>query len=62
MNTKEVLKDFMCTPSPAGYEQEMSQKIKEHFEKYCDEVFIDNVGNCIGKQTGWYRRKSTCRN
>lgn len=52
MNVKEVLKDYMCTPSPAGYEQEMSYKMKVHFEKYCDEVFIDNVGNCIGKIAG----------
>ena len=52
IDVKEVLMEFMCTPAPAGYEKEMSYKMQGYFEKFCDEVFIDNVGNCIGKIAG----------
>ena len=52
IDVKEVLMEFMRTPAPAGYEKEMSYKMKGYFERFCDEVFIDNVGNCIGKIDG----------
>ena len=52
IDVKEVLMEFMRTPAPAGYEKEMSYKMKGYFERFCDEVFIDNVGNCIGKIEG----------
>lgn len=52
MTTKELLKDFMLTPAPSGYEKEMAVKLKKCFEQYCDEVYIDRPGNCIGKIKG----------
>ncbi len=52
MTTKEILKEFMLTPAPSGYEKEMAERMKAHFEPYCDEVYIDRPGNCIGKIKG----------
>lgn len=49
---KELLKEFMLTPAPSGYEKEMAYSLKEKLEGYCDEVWIDKVGNCIGKIKG----------
>lgn len=56
---KELLRDYMLTPSPSGYEKEMAYKLKQDLEKHCDEVFLDPVGNCIGKLNGKgeYRKK-----
>ena len=43
-----VLKEFMLTPAPSGYEREMVYKLKEHFIPWCDETTIDQTGNCAG--------------
>lgn len=54
MNTKvsELLQEFMMVPAPSGYEQEMAVKMTAYFEKYCDSVEIDLLGNCIGTIKG----------
>lgn len=52
MSTKEILKDFMLTSAPSGYESEMAYKLKAYLEAYCQEVFIDRVGNVIAKVPG----------
>ncbi|MEF9839932.1 MAG: hypothetical protein RR791_03150 [Lachnospiraceae bacterium] len=52
IDVKKILMELMNIPAPCGYEKEMSYKMKSYFEKFCDEVFIDNVGNCIGKISG----------
>lgn len=52
MSSKEVLKEFMLTSAPSGYESEMAYKLKAHLEQYCDEVTIDRVGNVIAKVPG----------
>ena len=52
MTTKEILKEFMLTSAPSGYESEMAVKLKAHLEQYCDQVYIDRPGNCIGKIKG----------
>lgn len=52
VNVSEVLEKFMLTPAPCGYEAEMAYSMKDYFEHFCDETWIDNVGNCIGKISG----------
>lgn len=52
MNVTELLKEFMIVPAPSGYEHEMAAKMRQYFEKYCDQVEIDHLGNCIGTITG----------
>lgn len=52
MDIKSILKEFMLTPAPSGYESNMAYLLKLRLEKYCDEVTIDRVGNCIGKIKG----------
>ena len=52
INVSEILEKFMLTPAPCGYEAEMAYAMKSYFEQFCDEVWIDNVGNCIGKIAG----------
>ena len=50
--TKEVLKEFMLTSAPSGYEKEMAYKLKPHLEQFCQTVTIDRVGNVIAKIPG----------
>lgn len=52
MKTSEVLQELMMIPAPAGYEHEMAEKMKAYFERYCDTVEIDLLGNCIGMING----------
>lgn len=52
MTTKEILKDFMLTSAPSGYEADMAYKLKPYLEQYCDEVWMDRVGNVIAKVPG----------
>lgn len=52
MTTKEILKDFMLTSAPSGYEKEMAYKLKAYLEEYAEEVSIDRVGNVIAKMPG----------
>ena len=52
MNIKELLKDFMLTPAPSGYESEMAYKMVDALKPYCESVTIDHVGNVIGKIPG----------
>lgn len=52
MTTKEILKDFMLTSAPSGYEADMAYKLKPYLEQYCEEVWIDRVGNVIAKVPG----------
>lgn len=52
MATKDVLKDFMLTSAPSGYEKEMAYKLKAYLEEYSDEVTIDRVGNVIARIPG----------
>lgn len=52
MEIKKLLKEFMLTPAPSGYEADMAYLLKGELEKYCDEVSIDRLGNCIGRIKG----------
>jgi putative aminopeptidase FrvX len=52
MELKSILKEFMLTPAPAGYEKEMAYRQKAWFERYCDSVEIDLAGNVLGKIAG----------
>lgn len=52
MIIKDLLREFMLTPAPSGYESEMAYLLKNKLNQYCDEVYIDRIGNCIGKISG----------
>lgn len=55
MNTSElrdIAKEFMLLEAPSGYEGKMAYAIKAHFEKYSNEVRIDNAGNVIAHFPG----------
>lgn len=52
MSTKDVLKDFMLTSAPSGYEKEMAYKLKAYLEEDCEDVHIDRVGNVIARVAG----------
>ena len=52
MSSKAILKEFMLTSAPSGYESEMAYKLKTHLEQYCADVTIDRVGNVIAKVPG----------
>lgn len=52
MDMMNLLKEFMLTPAPSGYESEMAYKMVDHLKPFCDEVTIDHVGNVIGKISG----------
>lgn len=52
MSTKEILREFMLTPAPSGYESEMAYKLKAHLEPLCEEVHLDRLGNVIAKVPG----------
>ncbi len=43
-----VLKDLCEMRGVSGFEFQISEKIKAEFEKYCDSVLIDSLGNVIG--------------
>lgn len=49
---KEVLKRFMLTPAPCGYEGEMARVLAEELSPYCADVSMDKCGNVIGKIAG----------
>jgi putative aminopeptidase FrvX len=52
MDIKKLLREYMLTPSPSGYEGEMARKLKRDLEPFCDELSLDRNGNCIGKIKG----------
>jgi len=52
MDLIELLRDFMLTPAPSGYEREMAYKMVAHWKPFCESVEIDRVGNVIAKIPG----------
>lgn len=52
MDMLNTLKDFMLTPAPSGYENEMAYKLVERLRPFAQEVRIDHVGNVIAKIEG----------
>jgi putative aminopeptidase FrvX len=52
MELNELLREFMLTPAPSGYESQMAALLKRELGKSCDEVRVDRAGNCIGKIAG----------
>ena len=52
MQLEAIIKDFMLTPAPSGYESEMAYKLKEYLAPWCNETAIDHAGNCIGMIRG----------
>jgi putative aminopeptidase FrvX len=49
---KEVLKNFMLTPAPSGYEGPMAYAMAEAFKKYTPEVSIGRMGNVTARFAG----------
>lgn len=49
---KKQLKEYMAIPRVSGYEKEMAYRLKEDFEKYCNDVRIDKIGNVIAAFEG----------
>ncbi|QUH20752.1 M42 family metallopeptidase [Alkaliphilus sp. B6464] len=52
MNLEKILKQISEASGVSGYEQEAAQIVKEHFQKYCDEIMEDPLGNIIGLKKG----------
>lgn len=52
MELMNVLRDFMLTPAPSGYESEMAYKMVDALTPLCDEVRLDRVGNVIARVAG----------
>ncbi len=50
------LKDIVHAFGVPGYEDEIRNLVREHMEKYADEVFVDRLGNVIGVKKGGKRR------
>ncbi len=52
MDYRQLLKEFMTTPSVSGYEKAMAYRLKEEFLKSTPDVTIDLAGNVIAKFEG----------
>ena len=48
MVSYELLETLSNLRGVSGYEEKVASKIAQMFDKYCDEVSIDNLGNIIG--------------
>ena len=46
-NIKDIIREFMLTPAPSGYEKKMAFAMKAHMERYAESVTIDRAGNVI---------------
>jgi len=51
-DVKRKLKEYMAIPRVSGYEKEMAYALKKDLQQYCDDVYIDRVGNCIATFKG----------
>jgi putative aminopeptidase FrvX len=49
---KEILRQFMLTPAPSGYEGEMAHALKEKFLEQTSEVKLSRMGNVIAHFKG----------
>ena len=52
MYDSTLLRRFMTTFGPSGYEGEIARLLKTELEQSADEVFIDNPGNVIARYKG----------
>ncbi len=52
MDLLATIKDFMLTEAVSGYEKKMAYKLKDYFDQYSDETYIDKAGNTIAKISG----------
>jgi putative aminopeptidase FrvX len=52
MNYVELLKSFMTTFAPSGYEKNMAYLFKSEMGKTADKVVIDRMGNVIAEYKG----------
>lgn len=52
MELKPIVKEFMLTPAPSGYEKKMALAMQNHLKQYSDQVHIDRAGNVIAHFPG----------
>jgi putative aminopeptidase FrvX len=52
MLTADILRSFMLLPAPSGYEKEVAYQLRAEFDRCCDQVTIDPVGNVMACFTG----------
>ncbi|MCI6039210.1 MAG: M20/M25/M40 family metallo-hydrolase [Candidatus Limiplasma sp.] len=52
MDMMNTLKNFMLTPAPSGYENEMAYRMMDCLKPFCQNVTIDHVGNVIARVEG----------
>lgn len=52
METTELLKQLTEARGPSGYETEVREIVREHFEQYADETRTDALGNVIALKRG----------
>ena len=52
MHLEEILKELSEISGVSGHEMEITEKVKNYFMKYCDEVKVDSLGNVIGLKKG----------
>ena len=52
MDIKQRMEIYMTTPAPSGYESEMAYRFKDDILPFCDELWLDRLGNCIAKING----------
>jgi len=48
----ELLRELCESFGPAGFEREVSQKIKDHVSEFADEVMTDKLGSVVFKKKG----------
>ncbi len=52
VDTFKLLKKFVETPGPSGYEEQIAAVVKETWEPLVDEIKIDRIGSLIGIKHG----------
>ena len=50
------LKDVVSAFGVPGFENEIRNLVREHMEKYVDDIFVDRLGNVIGVKNGGERK------
>ena len=49
---KTLIEELVKIPGPSGFEEQVAAYMKEKFEPFADETYLDKSGNCIAKFNG----------
>lgn len=52
MNLKEKIEKLSNTPGVSGYESKVSELTEEYFSEFCEQTYLDKIGNVIGLRKG----------